>query len=60
MATTTVITITVNGDADLEDTVKEVAALVARNSGLPTEAIVEKAKHLGPFWVARVIHEVAA
>lgn len=52
MKTTTVLTVTVHGDANLEYTVREVADLVAHRTGFPVDAVVERAKHVGPFYVA--------
>lgn len=57
MKTTTVITLTVHGDADLEHVALEVARIVARDTGLPVEYVVERAKHVGPFWATRVVQE---
>ena len=60
MRTTTVITLTVHGDADLEYTAADVARIAARNTGLPVEYVVERGKHAGPFWATRVVQEGAA
>jgi hypothetical protein len=60
MNTTTTITITVHGDTDLRHTAPEIVALVAGDTGLPVHAVVERAKHIGPLWVSRVVDEVTA
>jgi hypothetical protein len=57
MRTTTVITLTVHGDADLEHTAAELARVVARTTVLPVEYVVERGKHVGPFWATRVVQE---